>query len=210
MPTLRESWTTMTFWDDRYDWDDYLFGEQPNAFLAANADRLKGYRTALAIADGEGRNGVFMAEKGLEVLAIDASPVGLAKADRLAEKRGVRLTTECLDVGTYGWPAASFDVVAAIFIQFAPPAMRDAMFTGMVRTLKPGGLLLLEGYRPEQLGYATGGPAQVENLYTEALLREHFSALEIIALDSYDVELTEGSAHAGQSALIDLVARKPG
>ena len=100
-------------------------------------------------------------------------------------------------------------MVAAIFIQFAPPAMRDAMFAGMVRTLKPGGLLLLEGYRPEQLGYGTGGPGQLENLYTEALLRARFGALEIISLESYDAELSEGSAHAGPSALIDLVARKP-
>ena len=199
----------MSFWDTRYSQDGYIFGEAANRFLAANADRLKGYRNALAVADGEGRNGVFLAEQGLEVLSIDASPVGLAKADKLAARRGVRLATQCLDIGAYDWPEAAFDVVAAIFIQFAPPSMRDAMFAGMVRTLRPGGLLLLEGYRPEQLGYGTGGPSQLENLYTEALLRQQFAALEIISLESYDAELTEGSAHAGPSALIDLVARKP-
>lgn len=200
----------MSFWDERYDRPDYVFGEAPNAFLAANAHRLKGYQTALGVADGEGRNGVFLAEQGLDVLAIDASPVGLVKADQLARKRGVRLTTHCLDIGSYDWPAAQFDVVVAIFVQFAPPALRDAMFAGMVRTLKPGGLLLLEGYRPEQLAHGTGGPPQAENLYTEALLRAQFAELEIITLESYDTELTEGAAHAGLSAVIDLVARKPG
>lgn len=199
----------MSFWDQRYDRAEYVFGEAPNAFLAANAERLKGYGSALAVADGEGRNGVFLAEQGLDVLAVDASPIGLAKADQLATRRGVTLNTQCLDIGAYDWPEARFDVVAAIFIQFAPPAMRDAMFAGMVGTLKPGGLLLLEGYRPEQLGYGTGGPGQLENLYTEALLRARFGALEIISLESYDAELSEGSAHAGPSALIDLVARKP-
>tara|TARA_R110002020_G_scaffold238712_3_gene451223 strand:- start:94 stop:696 length:603 start_codon:yes stop_codon:yes gene_type:complete len=200
----------MSFWDERYDRADYIFGEAPNQFLAANAQRLKGYRTALAVADGEGRNGVFLAEQGLEVLAIDASPVGLAKADQLAGRRGVSLTTQCLDIGAYEWPEAAFDVVAAIFIQFAPPAMRDAMFAGMVRTLRPGGLLLLEGYRPEQLAHGTGGPSQVENFYTEALLRERFAELDIITLESRDAVLSEGTAHAGMSALLDLVARKPG
>jgi SAM-dependent methyltransferase len=199
----------MSFWDSRYDRPDYVFGEAPNAFLAANAGRLKGYRTALAVADGEGRNGVFLAEQGLDVLSIDASPVGLIKADGLARKRGVRLTTHCLDIAGYEWPAARFDVVAAIFIQFATPELRAAMFAGMVQTLTPGGLLLLQGYRPEQLAHGTGGPSQVENMYTEPLLREQFAGLEIISLESYDTELTEGTAHAGLSAVIDLVARKP-
>ena len=200
----------MSFWDSRYDRADYVFGEAPNAFVAANADRLKGYRTALSVADGEGRNGVFLAEQGLEVLSIDASPVGLVKADALAKKRGVALTTHCLDVAGYDWPEGAFDVVAGIFIQFAAPKLRDAMFAGMVRTLAPGGLLLLQGYRPEQLAYGTGGPSQLENLYTEALLRAQFAGLDIISLESYDTELTEGAAHAGMSAVIDLVARKPG
>lgn len=200
----------MSFWDSRYDNPDYVFGEAPNAFLAANGHRLAGYRTALAVADGEGRNGVFLAEQGLDVLAIDASPVGLIKADRLAHKRGVRVTTHCLDIADYDWPEAQFDVVAGIFIQFAAPALRSAMFAGMVRTLTPGGLLLIQGYRPEQLRHGTGGPSEPDKFYTEALLRAQFAALEIINLESYDTELSEGSAHAGLSAVIDLVARKPG
>ena len=200
----------MSFWDSRYDRPDYVFGEAPNAFLVANAHRLSGYRTALAVADGEGRNGVFLAEQGLDVLSIDASPVGLTKADRLAHRRGVRLTTHCLDIAEYDWPEAQFDVVVGIFIQFAAPDLRAAMFAGMIRTLTPGGLLLLQGYRPEQLAHGTGGPSEPEKFYTEDLLREQFAGLEIISLESYDAELTEGTAHAGLSAVIDLVARKPG
>jgi len=200
----------MSFWDERYDQPDYVFGEAPNAFLAAQQPRLAGYRTALAVADGEGRNGVWLAEQGLDVLAIDASAIGLEKARKLAGKRGVSLTTRHLDIAAYDWPAGQFDVIAAIFIQFAPPEMRAALFAGMVRALAPGGLLILQGYRPEQLAYGTGGPSQLENLYTEDLLRSQFASLDIVHLRAHDSVLAEGSAHAGPSALIDMVARKPG
>lgn len=199
----------MSFWDERYDTDEYVFGEAPNAFLASQRERLAGYRNALAVADGEGRNGVWLAEQGLGVTSIDASPVGLAKARRLAGKRGVSLTTMLADLADYVWPESQFDVVAGIFFQFAPPAMRDDIFAGMIRTLAPGGLLLIEGYGPRQMQYRTGGPGILDQLYTEELLAERFSALDIIELRSYDAELTEGSRHSGLSALVDLVARKP-
>ena len=200
----------MSFWDDRYSRDDYVFGEAPNAFLATQVHRLPKSGTALAIADGEGRNGVWLAEQGLDVLSIDASPVGLDKARKLAAKRGVALKTQLLDIGTYDWPANSFDVVAGIFFQFAGPELRDAIFAGMIRTLKPGGLLIVQGYGPRQLDYKTGGPGVLENLYTEALLAEKFAALDILHLADHDGEVAEGSAHVGQSHLVDLVARKAG
>jgi len=196
-------------WDERYDRPDYLFGEAPNAFLAAQAERLKPYKNALSIADGEGRNGVFLAGQGLDVLSIDASPVGLQKARQLAERRGVHLRTELVDIAAYDWPEGHFDVVVGIFFQFAGPALRDSIFTGMARTLAPGGLLLIEGYTPKQLDYGTGGPSAVENLYTEALLAEKFAALDILELRSYEAEINEGTHHQGLSALIDLVACKP-
>jgi SAM-dependent methyltransferase len=197
------------FWDKRYAQGGYLFGERPNAFLARQKDRLPPGGRALAVADGEGRNGVWLAEQGLEVLSIDASSVAQAKARRLAEARGVALTLEVVDLAAWPWPEAGFDVIAAIFIQFFGPDLRAPMFEGMKRALKPGGLLLLEGYRPEQLAYGTGGPAQVENLYTEALLRDAFAGLEILELAAYDAAVDEGPAHSGMSALIDLVARRP-
>jgi cyclopropane fatty-acyl-phospholipid synthase-like methyltransferase len=162
------------------------------------------------VADGEGRNGVWLAEQGLEVVSVDGSSVAQEKARALAERRGVSLTFELADLSSWAWPEREFDVVAAIFIQFAGPELRARMFEGMRRALKPGGLLLLEGYRPEQLAYGTGGPSAVENLYTEAMLRETFADMQILELATYDAEVAEGVGHAGLSALIDLVARQPG
>lgn len=197
------------FWDGRYGDESYLFGEQPNAFLARQADRLRPGQTALAVADGEGRNGVWLARQGLTVTTTDLSPRALAKARALAERHGVSIDARLADLETWDWPAEAFDVVVGVFIQFAPPHQRDRLFGRMKQALKPGGLLLLEGYRPEQLAYGTGGPGQVENLYTETLLRDAFGDLEEISLLSYDAEIAEGSGHVGLSALIDLVARKP-
>jgi SAM-dependent methyltransferase len=198
------------FWDGRYGDESYLFGEQPSAFLARQADRLRPGQTALAVADGEGRNGVWLARQGLTVTTTDLSPRALAKARALAERHGVSIDARLADLETWDWPAEAFDVVVGVFIQFAPPHQRDRLFGRMKQALKPGGLLLLEGYRPEQLAYGTGGPGQVENLYTETLLRDAFGDLEEISLLSYDAEIAEGSGHVGLSALIDLVARKPG
>jgi len=199
----------MSFWDERYQGEAYLFGEAPNAFLAAQAHRLRPGMSALAVADGEGRNGVWLAEQGLDVLSVDSSPVAQAKAARLAEARGTTLRLEEADLASWAWPEGQFDVVAAIFIQFAGPDLRDQIFAGLKRALKPGGLLLLEGYRPEQIAYGTGGPRVPENLYTEAMLRAAFSDFEILELSAYDAVIKEGAGHSGQSALIDLVARRP-
>ncbi len=198
-----------TMWDDRYAAAEYVFGTAPNAFLAAQAHRLEIGWTALAVADGEGRNGVWLAEQGLEVLSMDLSAPAQAKALKLAEERGVVLMLEQTDIATWEAPASAFDVVAAIFIQFAPPQLRTQIFREMKRAVKPGGLILLEGYRPEQLAYGTGGPRTMENLYDEALLRTAFADFEILELNAYDAEISEGAGHHGMSALIDLVARRP-
>ncbi len=208
MTTANESKADTARWNTRYDTGEYVFGTAPNTFLASQARRLQAGMHVLAVADGEGRNGVWLAQQGLNVLSVDASENGLDKARELAAVRGVRIATELADLGDWGWGHERFDVVAAIFIQFAGPALRDAMFAGMRQALKPGGLLILQGYRPEQLVYATGGPKQVENLYTEALLREAFAGMELLHLSSHDDVLDEGEGHCGMSALIDLVARK--
>ena len=197
-------------WDERYAQHGYLFGGQPNAFLARQRHRLQSRVCALSVADGEGRNGVWLAEQGLEVVSIDGSPTAQDKARRLAERRGVDITCELADLTNWTWPDQAFDVVAGIFIQFAGPDLRSRMFEGMQRALRPGGLLLLEGYRPEQLANGTGGPTALENLYTERMLRDAFADMQILELTSYDALLSEGSGHAGMSALIDLVARRPG
>ena len=200
---------TNSFWDERYQGEAYLFGEAPNAFLARQAERLRPGMSALAVADGEGRNGVWLAEQGLDVLSVDGSSIAQDKARRLAARRGVELALEAADLTTWAWPVERFDLVAAIFIQFAGPDLRAQLFEKMKSALKPGGLLLLEGYRPEQIAYGTGGPRAEENLYTEALLAEAFSDFEILSLQAYDATIEEGAGHSGPSALIDLVARRP-
>lgn len=200
---------TNSFWDERYQGEAYLFGEAPNAFLARQAERLRPGMSALAVADGEGRNGVWLAEQGLDVLSVDGSSVAQDKARRLAARRGVELALETADLATWAWPVERFDLVAAIFIQFAGPNLRTQLFKRMKSALKPAGLLLLEGYRPEQIAYGTGGPRAEENLYTEALLAEAFSDFEILSLQAYDATIEEGAGHSGPSALIDLVARRP-
>ena len=169
-------------WNARFGADGYLFGTAPNAFLASQGSLLRPGQRALAVADGEGRNGVWLASLGLEVLSVDFSPVALAKARKLATETGAALQTECVDLSAWTWPAQRFDIVAAIFIQFAPPPLRTILFQGMKDALKPGGLILLEGYRPEQLAYKTGGPPHAENLYTAAMLREAFGDMTILHL----------------------------
>lgn len=197
-----------TDWDVRFERNDYLFGTTPNAFLAQQKALIQPGMKVLAVADGEGRNGVWLAEQGAQVLSVDASRIGLEKAKKLAAARGVAIETEVADFSQWRWPEAAFDAVVAIFIQFGGPALRDAMFEGIKRALKPGGVLLMQGYRPEQLGYGTGGPPKVENLYTQELLQTAFADMKIELLTVHDSEIHEGSGHNGMSALIDLVARK--
>ena len=197
-------------WNERYNTPDYVFGTEPADFLVKHSDHLRPGLKGLAVADGEGRNSVFMAQKGVETLAMDMSANALAKAKALAEERGVTVTHIEASVTAWDWAPGAYDLVVAVFIQFLSPHERAQVFAGMVETLKPGGMLMLHGYRPEQLAYGTGGPKQEENLYTETLLRDAFSGLETLALESYDREIDEGAGHSGMSALIDLVARKPG
>ncbi|MCG6932679.1 MAG: class I SAM-dependent methyltransferase [Gallionella sp.] len=195
-------------WDERYASEDYLFGTEPNAFLVSQRDLLKPGMSCLAVADGEGRNGVWLAQQGLQVLSVEASAVALEKAKKLARQRGASIEFEQADLAQWQWGENRFDLVAAIFIQFAPPALREQMFAGIKRCLKPGGLLLLQGYTPRQLEYKTGGPPLAENMYTADLLRNAFGEMEIIHLREHDDHIGEGTGHSGMSALIDLVARK--
>ena len=195
-------------WDERYAQDGYLFGTEPNAFLVSQQHLLKPGMSCLAVADGEGRNGVWLAQQGLRVLSVEASAVALEKAKKLAAQRGATLDFELTDLAHWQWGENRFDVVAAIFIQFAPPALREQMFADIKRCLKPGGLLLLQGYTPRQLEYKTGGPPVAENMYTEALLRADFADMEWLHFAEHDKEIREGAGHSGMSALIDLVARK--
>lgn len=194
-------------WNTRFSADGYLFGKRPNAFLESQAHRLRPGLRALSVADGEGRNSVWMAQRGLQVTAFDFSPVAVEKARALAREAGVTVDYHQSDIFRWSWARASHDVVAAIFIQFLDPAQRAEIFGRMRETLVPGGLLILQGYRPKQVEYGTGGPSQVENLYTEELLRELLRGWEILHLASHDDVVDEGPGHKGMSALIDVVAR---
>jgi cyclopropane fatty-acyl-phospholipid synthase-like methyltransferase len=196
----------MSVWNERYAGEAYFYGTEPNAFLVAQKSLLKSGMSCLAVADGEGRNGVWLAEQGLDVLSLDASPVAQAKAQRLAQTRGVAMRFEQADL--LSWRSDErFDLIAAIFIQFVGPDLRPAQFENLKRHLKPGGLLLLQGYTPRQLEYKTGGPSQLENLYAEAMLRELCADMQIVHLREHDSVIHEGTGHNGRSALIDLVAR---
>lgn len=195
-------------WDERYRTKDYVFGSTPNRFLVQSVVRIPANGSVLAVADGEGRNGVWLAEQGFDVHSVDSSPVGLSKANKLARERGVSIELEEADLLNWRWPPDQFDAIVAIFIQFTGPVDRRKIFDGIIQSLKPGGVLLLEGYRPEQLQYGTGGPPVIENLYTEEGLREELAALRIDDIQSYDSELQEGAGHSGMSALIDLIAYK--
>ena len=196
-------------WNRRFADEAFVFGTAPNAWLQAHAALWQPGQRVLCPADGEGRNSVWLAERGLVVDAFDISPVGVAKARRLASERGVSVNFTVSDCDGFRWPTAVYDGVAAIFVQFADPALRERLFRHIVRSLRPGGVLVLQGYAPKQLEYKTGGPQQVAHLYTPELLRDAFHDLEIVTLEEYEAELSEGTGHRGRSALIGLVARRP-
>lgn len=196
-------------WNSRFNREDYIFGTTPNEWLREQAAAWHAGQRVLCVADGEGRNSVWLAAQGLQVDAYDIAEVGVAKARRLAAAQGVQVNYTVADCDSFDYPEATYDGVAAIFVQFADPAMRARLFDHIKRCLKPGGTLILQGYTPRQLEYKTGGPPLLSHLYTEALLREAFADFELLSLRAYDAELTEGDGHSGRSALIGMVARKP-
>jgi SAM-dependent methyltransferase len=210
MTTISDKERDIAQWTERFAGEDYWFGTEPNLFLAAQAHRLEPGQKALAIADGEGRNGVWLARQGLDVTSVDLTENGIAKAKRLAARHHVTMNFVIADLEAWDWGAPRFDVVVGILFQFAGPAFRDLLFARMKHVLNPGGLVMIQGYRPEQLAYGTGGPPFIENLYTEPMLRAAFDDMDILHLAAYDMEQPEGMRRRGMSALIDLVARKRG
>lgn len=202
-------------WNTRYTeaGDEYLFGTEPNRFLAHRAELLRNGSTAVSVADGEGRNSVWLAEQGLDVTAVEISPVAVEKARRLAAGRKLDIRLLLADMLAPDWPPAemhnAFDWVVGVFIQFVGAADRARQFAAMKQLARPGGRILLQGYTPKQLDYRTGGPGDLENLYTREILLDAFADWEIEELVDYEDEIAEGMGHKGRSALIGLVARKP-
>ncbi|MGV6811723.1 MAG: SAM-dependent methyltransferase [Brevirhabdus sp.] len=196
-------------WEDRYKGEDYLFGRAPARFLTEQADLLRGDGRALAVADGEGRNSVFLAKHGLDVTAFDYAPSAVAKARKLARDAGVEVEFQLSDIESWTWAPEAFEMVAGIFIQFVMPSDRPQLFANLDRTLRPGGQMVLHGYTPKQVEFGTGGPPRADMMYTADMLRDAFAGYEITRLEEYEAEVREGRGHVGRSALIDFIATKP-
>lgn len=198
-----------TRWETRFAKPGYEFGKAPNEFLVRCKPLLPKSGKALAVADGEGRNGVWLAEQGLDVTSTDFSPSAQKKALALAAERGVPIAAVEADMHRWAYPDAAFDVVIEIFTQVSTPKERPLKWAGMRRALKSGGLLILEGYAPRQLEHGTGGPKQLDHLYTRAMLEQAFGDFRDLHIEEEEREMREGAAHAGLSAVIHLTGRKP-
>ncbi|KOF54490.1 MULTISPECIES: class I SAM-dependent methyltransferase [unclassified Achromobacter] len=193
-------------WDERYAAADYVYGTEPNDFLAEHAGLLAG--PVLSVAEGEGRNAVFLAERGLDVLGVDGSPVGLEKARRLAAARGVEIRTEVADLARYEPPALAFGGVACIFAHL-PSASRKRLNRLLARSLRPGGVVLLEAYAPGQIRNRTGGPRDPDMLISRAALEQEFPGCEIVLSRELEREVVEGRFHTGRACVVQFIARKP-
>ncbi len=195
-------------WNRRYAGDEFLFGTEPNAWLREHAAEFPAGGRILCVADGEGRNSVWLAQQGYKVDAFDITTRAVDKARAFAQRQGVQVNFTVADVDGFAWPQAAYDGVAAVFVQFADPSLRARLFERIVHSLSPGGVLVLQGYTPKQLDYRTGGPPQLSHLYTADMLRAAFAGLFITELRDYEAQVHEGQGHHGISALMGLVARR--
>ncbi len=194
-------------WNARFAEPGFVFGKVASQFVQRHEPMLARGSRILCIADGEGRNSVYLAQHGHHVDANDFAPNAIAKAKALAADASVIVSFAQADLSNWEWPKHEFDAVFAVFFQFAEPVFRDRIFAGLKQAVAPGGRIFLHGYTPKQLDYKTGGPPDAARLYTEDLLRTSFADCDIEKLVAYEAELDEGPGHKGQSALIDMVAR---
>jgi SAM-dependent methyltransferase len=198
-----------THWDERYAVDQYIYGTAPNQYLRAQRYRIPTGARVLVAADGEGRNGVWLAESGLEVTSVEQSAVAVRKADTLAKERGVTLRLVCADLAAWHPEGPPFDTVVAIFAHFEV-SVRAAIHRALVAALAPGGILILEAFHPHQVGRHSGGPQTADMLYDAALIRRDFADLEVLELLEGVVLLDEGPKHQGEGMVVRFVGRKPG
>ncbi|BCL75766.1 SAM-dependent methyltransferase [Jeongeupia sp. HS-3] len=194
-------------WDERYSTDDYAYGTTPNGFLADNVAALPKGRV-LSLAEGEGRNAVFLATQGYAVTAVDASRVGLEKAGRLAEAHGVEIERLHADLAEFDPGEACWDGVVSIFCPL-PSRLRKALHRKVVAALKPGGVFVLEAYTPAQLQHRTGGGSSADTMVTAAMLRDELAGLDFRHLRELEREVIEGTYHTGLGAVVQLIAVKP-
>jgi len=198
----------MTDWDARYNEEGWAFGTEPNDFLREQGDRLQPGRV-LCLAEGQGRNAVWIAQRGHEVTAMDQSTVGLEGAKRLAAERGVTLTTVRADLDGFEIEPGAWQGIVSIFAH-VDGALRAKVHARVERGLAPGGVFLLEAYRPEQIGRGTGGPPEDDRMVNLARLRRELPSLEFLLAREIDREVLEGHRHHGMSSVVQLVARRPG
>lgn len=198
-----------TFWNSRYGTagESYVYGTSPNEFLATVAGRIPA-GPVLCLAEGEGRNAVFLAKRGHAVTALDQSAVGLAKARALAERHAVPLTTVVADLGEYAIAPGAWSGIVAIFMHL-PPELRARVLAQAVAGLRPGGVFILECYTPAQLAFHTGGPREVELLPTLAGLRAELAGLDFLHAQELERDIFEGDGHTGRGAVVQVVARRP-
>lgn len=195
------------FWNERYASTDLVYGDAPNEFLAQMADRLPRQGQALDIGAGEGRNALFLASRGLDVLAIDQSEVGMQKAQRRAGERGLALRTKVADLAVFDAQPNSLDVISSIFVHL-PAALRAAVNGRAQVWLKPGGLFLLEAYAPDQLERTTGGPKDPALLATLETILAELKGLEIEHRAALVRDVSEGSFHSGLASVVQVLARR--
>lgn len=193
-------------WDERYDTDEYVYGIHPNDFLKDNVKAIPKGRV-LSLAEGEGRNAVFLAKQGYAVTAVDASKVGLAKAKRLAKKNKVEIECIHADLADFDLGEDQWDGIISIFCPL-PPAVRKSLYKNVIRGLKPNGVFLLEAYTPEQLHYGTGGGSSVELMQTKQTLINELPGLSFQHLLEVEREVTEGIYHTGLASVVQAIASK--
>ena len=194
-------------WNKRFSIEDYLFGADPAQALVKLEHYLIPQGDTLVIADGEGRNSVYLASKGFKVTATDASTVANIKAKALAASQNVEVNYQVEDFFDIDWSAKQYDNIVGIFFQFIPPDKIKQVLMALRTAIKKGGTLLIHGYTPQQIELATGGPKDVSLMYTKELFEDVFESVEILVNKEYQMQLSEGSGHKGQSALIDFVAK---
>jgi cyclopropane fatty-acyl-phospholipid synthase-like methyltransferase len=192
-------------WDQRYAVDEYIYGTEPNSFLAEHARMLKG--PVLSLAEGEGRNAVFLASLGLKVHGVDGSNVGLDKAQALARSKGVEIQTEVADLSVFEPAANHYGSVVSIFAHL-PSAIREKLYPLVEQSLKPGGILLLEAYSEDQLARDTGGPKNADMLMTRAKIEREFPHCKPILLRELEREVCEGIYHTGVASVVQFIGRK--
>jgi 2-polyprenyl-3-methyl-5-hydroxy-6-metoxy-1,4-benzoquinol methylase len=196
------------FWNKRFNTEEFVFGKEPNLFLKRVVKYIEPNSKVLCVADGEGRNSVWLAKQGFLVDAFDISDIGIDKARKYAKEQNVDVNYFVADTTKFNFEPDTYDAIIAIFIQYNDGEERDELFRNMISSLKPEGKLILQGYTRNQLKYNTGGPPQIPRLYTSELLLNYFKDLSIIQSAEYIGEMNEGNAHIGISALIEFVVKK--